>query len=149
MKKFNMAELKPMSTPMRTTTALDPDENGKAIDQREYMSMIGSLLYLTVTRLDIQFIVCLCVHFQVPHALHISKSFSGFLGISNPHSNLGFCIPLLHHLILLTFPMLILRIVELTKKALLIHVIFLDLLLFIGLLTNNLLLHNPPQRLSM
>jgi hypothetical protein len=27
--------------------------------------------------------------------------------------------------------------------------IFLDLLLFIGLLANNLLLHNPPQRLSM
>jgi lipopolysaccharide/colanic/teichoic acid biosynthesis glycosyltransferase len=28
MKKFNMAEFKPMSTSMRTTTALDPDENG-------------------------------------------------------------------------------------------------------------------------
>jgi hypothetical protein len=28
MKKFNMAELKPMSTPMSTTTSLDPDENG-------------------------------------------------------------------------------------------------------------------------
>jgi hypothetical protein len=34
-KKFNMAELKPMSTPMSTTTALDLDENGEAIDQRE------------------------------------------------------------------------------------------------------------------
>jgi hypothetical protein len=49
MKKFNMAELKPMSTPMSMTAALDPDENGEAIDQREYRSMIGSLLYLTVT----------------------------------------------------------------------------------------------------
>jgi hypothetical protein len=39
MKKFN--------------TALDPDENGKVVDQREYKSMISSLLYLTVTRLDI------------------------------------------------------------------------------------------------
>jgi hypothetical protein len=26
--------------------------------------MIGSLLYLTMTRPDIQFTVCLCVHFQ-------------------------------------------------------------------------------------
>jgi hypothetical protein len=41
MKKFNMAELKPVSTPMSTATALDPDENGEAVDQREYMSMNG------------------------------------------------------------------------------------------------------------
>jgi hypothetical protein len=43
---------------------LDPDENGKAVDQREYRRMISSLLYLTVTRADIQFIVCLCLRFQ-------------------------------------------------------------------------------------
>jgi hypothetical protein len=49
MKKFNMAELKPVSTLMSTTTVLDPDENGEAVDQREYISMIGSLLYLTAT----------------------------------------------------------------------------------------------------
>jgi hypothetical protein len=49
MKKFNMAELKPVSTPMSTAAALDPDENGEAIAQREYISMIGSLLYLAVT----------------------------------------------------------------------------------------------------
>jgi hypothetical protein len=46
MKKFNMGELKPVSTLMSTTTVLDPDENGKAVDQKEYRSMIGSLLYL-------------------------------------------------------------------------------------------------------
>jgi hypothetical protein len=45
---------------------------------------------------------------------------------------------------LLTFPMMILRVVELTEKAPLVHVIFLDLLLFFCLLTNKLLLHNPP-----
>jgi hypothetical protein len=60
MKKFNMAELKPVSTPMRTIAVLDPDKNGEAIDQRVSRSMIGSLLYLTATRPDIQFIVCLC-----------------------------------------------------------------------------------------
>jgi hypothetical protein len=59
-----MTELKLGSTPMSTTMVLDPDENGEAIDQREYRSMIGSLLYLTATRLDIQFIVCLCARFQ-------------------------------------------------------------------------------------
>jgi hypothetical protein len=52
-KKFNMAELKPLSTLMSTATTLDPDENGEAVDQREYRSMIGSLLYLTATQPDI------------------------------------------------------------------------------------------------
>jgi hypothetical protein len=28
-KKFNMAELKPVYTPMSTTTSLDPDKNGE------------------------------------------------------------------------------------------------------------------------
>jgi hypothetical protein len=62
-KKFNMAELKPMSTLMIMATSLDPDENGETADQREYKSMIGSLLYLAATRLDTQFIVCLCACF--------------------------------------------------------------------------------------
>jgi hypothetical protein len=63
MKKFNMAELKSVSTSMSTAMTVDPDENGEAVDQREYMSMIGTLLYLTVTRPDIQFVVYLCAHF--------------------------------------------------------------------------------------
>jgi hypothetical protein len=63
MKKFNMDELKPVSTSMSTTTSLDPYENSEAVGQREYMSMIGSLLYLTVTQLEIQFAMCLCASF--------------------------------------------------------------------------------------
>jgi hypothetical protein len=66
-----MDELKPVSTPMSMTTLLDPDENGEVVDQMEYRSMIGSLLYLTATRLDIQFTVCLCACFQCsPHSSH-------------------------------------------------------------------------------
>jgi hypothetical protein len=53
MKKFNMTGLKPVSTLMSSATSLGPDEDGDAVDQREYMSMIGSLLYLTSTRSDI------------------------------------------------------------------------------------------------
>jgi hypothetical protein len=52
-KKFAMADAKPMSTPMSMTTTLDPDEDGEAVDQREYMSVIDSLLYLTTTQPDI------------------------------------------------------------------------------------------------
>jgi hypothetical protein len=62
-KKFNMAKLKPVSTLMSMAMVLDPDENIEAVDQREYRSMIGSLLYLTATRPDIQFTVCLCARF--------------------------------------------------------------------------------------
>jgi hypothetical protein len=63
MKKLNMAELNHVSTSMSTVAVLDADENGEAIDQREYRSMIGSLLYLTVTQSDIKFVVCLCACF--------------------------------------------------------------------------------------
>jgi hypothetical protein len=69
--KFNMAELKPVSTLMSSTTSLGPDEDGEALDQREYRSMIGSLLYLTTTRPDIQFTVGLCARFQsFPRSSH-------------------------------------------------------------------------------
>jgi hypothetical protein len=53
-----------MATPISTTTAPDADEEGEHVDQKEYRSMIGSLLYLTATRPDIQFSVCLCARFQ-------------------------------------------------------------------------------------
>jgi isopentenyldiphosphate isomerase len=53
MKKFNMTELKPVSTPMSSAISLSPDEDGEVVDQREYRSMIDSLLYLTATRSDI------------------------------------------------------------------------------------------------
>jgi hypothetical protein len=87
--------------------------------------------------------------FRLPHTLHTGRSFSRFSGISNTHSSLEFRIPLLLRFILLAFPMLILWGVGLTERALLILVIFSDLLLFAGLLKNNLQLPNPPQRLSM
>jgi hypothetical protein len=63
MKKFNMTELKPLSTPMSSTASLGPDEDGETVYQREHKSMIGSLLYLTATQLDIQFAVGLYAHF--------------------------------------------------------------------------------------
>ncbi|WVZ94031.1 LOW QUALITY PROTEIN: hypothetical protein U9M48_039974 [Paspalum notatum var. saurae] len=63
-KKFNMGDSKPMTTPMSTNTALDADEDGEAVDQKEFRGMIGLLLYLTATRPDIQFAVCLCARYQ-------------------------------------------------------------------------------------
>ena len=62
--KFDMSDLSPQSTPISTSTALDADLDGEEVDQKEYRSMIGSLLYLTATRPDIQFGVGLCVRYQ-------------------------------------------------------------------------------------
>jgi hypothetical protein len=64
-RKFKMEDSKAMATPMSTTITLDADEEGEHVDQKECRSMIGSLLYLTAMRLDIQFSICLCAHFQV------------------------------------------------------------------------------------
>jgi hypothetical protein len=70
-RKFKMEDSKTMTMPMSTTTALDADEEGEHVDQKEYRSMIGSLLYLTATRPDIQFSVCLCARFQAsPRTSH-------------------------------------------------------------------------------
>ncbi|WVZ63710.1 hypothetical protein U9M48_013319 [Paspalum notatum var. saurae] len=64
LKKFEMGDSKPMTTPMSTNTALDADEDGEAVDQKQFRGKIGSLLYLTATRPDIQFVVCLCACYQ-------------------------------------------------------------------------------------
>jgi hypothetical protein len=43
---------------------IGPDDDGEAIDPREYRSMISFLMYLTVTWPDIQFTMGLCERFQ-------------------------------------------------------------------------------------
>jgi hypothetical protein len=48
-----MEDSEAMVMPISTTIALDADEEGEHVDQKEYRSVIGSLLYLMVTRPDI------------------------------------------------------------------------------------------------
>lgn len=49
---------------MAHSIKLDKNENGKKVDQKLYRSMIRSLLYMTTSRPDILFSVCLCACFQ-------------------------------------------------------------------------------------
>ncbi len=71
LRRFKMENCKPISTSIGSTAMLDPDEDGETVDQKEYRSMTGSLLYLTTCRPDIQFAMCLCVRFQAsPRASH-------------------------------------------------------------------------------
>jgi hypothetical protein len=64
LKKFDMNNAKPMKTPMPTNGHLDLDNDGKAVDQKVYRSMISSLLYLCASRPDIMLSVCMCARFQ-------------------------------------------------------------------------------------
>ena len=57
---------------MPTNGHLDLDEGGNTVDQTLYRSMIGSLLYLTASRPDIMFSVCMCARFQAnPKEAHL------------------------------------------------------------------------------
>ena len=58
--EVQMDECKPIKTPMPSNGHLDLDEGGKSVDQTPYRSMIGSLLYLTASRPDIMFSMCVC-----------------------------------------------------------------------------------------
>ncbi|GKE64928.1 hypothetical protein Tco_1519089 [Tanacetum coccineum] len=53
-----------MKTPMSSDTKLTKDEEYESVDSTKYRGMIGSLLYLTSSRPDIMFSVCLCARFQ-------------------------------------------------------------------------------------
>jgi hypothetical protein len=61
---FGMKDAKPIKTPMWTNGHLDLDTGGKSVDQKVYRSMIGSLLYLCVSRPDIMLSICMCARFQ-------------------------------------------------------------------------------------
>ena len=53
LKKYGMEDCKPVSTPMITRFNLSSNDDSPTVNQPEYRSMIGSLLYLTGTRPDI------------------------------------------------------------------------------------------------
>jgi len=72
LKKFDMADAKPIKTPMALNGHLDLNEDGKPVDQKVYRSMIGSLLYLCASRPDIMLSVCMCASFQAnPRECHL------------------------------------------------------------------------------
>nr|GEU84292.1 putative ribonuclease H-like domain-containing protein [Tanacetum cinerariifolium] len=72
LRKFGLTEGKSARTPTDTEKPLLKGLDGEDVDVHTYMSMIGSLMYLTSSRPDIMFAVCACAHFQVtPKASHL------------------------------------------------------------------------------
>nr|GEW08155.1 uncharacterized mitochondrial protein AtMg00810-like [Tanacetum cinerariifolium] len=72
LKKFDFSTVKTASTPMEPNKALVKDAEAEDADVHLYRLKIGSLMYLTVFRPDIVFVVCACVRFQVtPKSSHL------------------------------------------------------------------------------
>jgi len=59
-----MEDSKPVCTPMVTGCSLSSNDESPTVDQLAYISMIGSLLYLTCTILDIMHAVGIVGRFQ-------------------------------------------------------------------------------------
>ena len=73
LKKFEMDNAKPISTPMSTSDKITEDPKGIPLGTKKYQGMIGILLYITASRPDIQYSVCKCARFQVaPKESHLS-----------------------------------------------------------------------------
>ncbi|GKE41321.1 retrovirus-related pol polyprotein from transposon TNT 1-94 [Tanacetum coccineum] len=65
LKNFGIDSCDPIDTPMVDRIKLDEDPFGIPVDQTRFRSMVGSLIYLTASRPDLVFAVCMCARYQV------------------------------------------------------------------------------------
>jgi hypothetical protein len=71
LEKFGMEASNPVHNPIVPGVKLGKDEDGVKVDATVYKQMVGSLMYLTVTRPDLMFVVCLASRFMAnPTELH-------------------------------------------------------------------------------
>nr|GFA09037.1 retrovirus-related Pol polyprotein from transposon TNT 1-94 [Tanacetum cinerariifolium] len=68
LKKFRMDSCDSVDTPMVDRLKLDEDLSGIPVDQTRFRSMVGSLMYLTASRPDLVFAVCMCARYQTKPA---------------------------------------------------------------------------------
>ncbi|GKC48410.1 retrovirus-related pol polyprotein from transposon TNT 1-94, partial [Tanacetum coccineum] len=73
-KKYGMETSDPVDTLMVEKSELDADPQGKEVDPIGYRGMIGSLMYLASSRLDLQFAVCMCARYQLLGDRLVSRS---------------------------------------------------------------------------
>ncbi|GJS03270.1 retrovirus-related pol polyprotein from transposon TNT 1-94 [Tanacetum coccineum] len=63
-KKYGLLTSDSVDTPMAEKNKLDEDLQGIPVDATLYRGMIGSLMYLTSSRPDLIYAVCLCARYQ-------------------------------------------------------------------------------------
>ncbi|GJR21620.1 retrovirus-related pol polyprotein from transposon TNT 1-94 [Tanacetum coccineum] len=69
----------PVDTPMVEKSKLDEDKEGNVVDPSHYRGMIGTLLYLTASRPDLQFAICMCARYQArPTEKHLNLKRGSF-----------------------------------------------------------------------
>nr|GEV14436.1 hypothetical protein [Tanacetum cinerariifolium] len=74
LKKFQMDSYDSVDTPMVDRLKLDEDPSGIPFDQTRFHSMVGSLMYLTASRPDLVFAVCMCARYQAkPTKKHLES----------------------------------------------------------------------------
>ncbi|GKB48480.1 putative ribonuclease H-like domain-containing protein [Tanacetum coccineum] len=74
LKNYGMESFDPVGTPMEIKDKLDLDQNGTLVDATKYRSMIGALMHLTSSRLDIVHATCLCARYQAkPTEKHLKE----------------------------------------------------------------------------
>ncbi|KAJ3686570.1 hypothetical protein LUZ61_015734 [Rhynchospora tenuis] len=88
-KKFGIEDSKRCDTPMGKSTCIDADDKGVAMDITLYRGMIGSLLYLTASRPDIMYAVCLCARYQANPKESHHKAVKRILRYVKGTQNLG------------------------------------------------------------
>nr|KYP43554.1 hypothetical protein KK1_034981 [Cajanus cajan] len=93
MKKFGMEGCKEVATSISNTCNLDLDEKGIVVDNSKYRGIIGSLLYLTASRPDIMFVVCLCARFQANPKESYMKCVKRILKYLKGTTNVGLWYP--------------------------------------------------------
>ncbi|GJS52720.1 retrovirus-related pol polyprotein from transposon TNT 1-94 [Tanacetum coccineum] len=62
--KYGLDSSASVDTPMVEKSKLDEDRQGKLVDPIRFRRMVGSLMYLSASRPDIVFVVCLCARYQ-------------------------------------------------------------------------------------
>ncbi|XP_052627228.1 uncharacterized mitochondrial protein AtMg00810-like [Lactuca sativa] len=72
LERFGFKDSKADLTPMAERPLLSPDCEGESVDQSEYRSMIGSLMYLTTSKPYIMFTFFQCARYQAnPKLSHL------------------------------------------------------------------------------
>ncbi|GJU50789.1 hypothetical protein Tco_1220344 [Tanacetum coccineum] len=72
----------PVDTPMMEKFKLDENPQGKSVDPTHYRGMVGTLMYLTASRPDLTFVVCMCARYQakpIEKHLHAVKRIFKYL----------------------------------------------------------------------
>ncbi|GJR73096.1 retrovirus-related pol polyprotein from transposon TNT 1-94 [Tanacetum coccineum] len=73
LKKYGLDQCDSIDIPMVEMSKLDEDPNGTLIDPTHYRCMVGSLMYLTASRPDLVFVVCMCTRYQAkPTEKHLT-----------------------------------------------------------------------------